>query len=132
MLNAEDRIAFSHAQQTTPGTDVSELKVTAQPQDIVVPQGADASFTVQVYVGTAPYTFQWYYSDPGSGSFFRCEEAPEWSSLYSIGVSGTTTYLTVKNANEYKEQNGSQYYCVITDAEGSKVQSRVITLTVTG
>ncbi len=130
MLNAEDRISFSLAQQTAPGTDTSALTVIAQPEDKVVSQGADASSSVQVSGGTAPYTFEWYYRNADSSSFSRCEDAADWYSLFSISASGATATLTVKNANEYKEQNGSRYYCIITDADGSTVQSRTFTLTV--
>ncbi len=90
--------------------------------------GEDASFSVSVSGGKAPYSFQWYYCNVNETTFTRCESATEWYERYRISNDGATSVLTVTEIGEYMQQDGARYYCVVTDAEGHSVTSDVATL----
>ena len=97
----------------------SDFKITAQPQDVTIGVGGDATFTVTVEGGKAPYTYEWHYSD-FSGDAVATDG--EW-------FSGAGTDTLISRSCGVVE-DGDQYYCVITDADGNKVTSDRATLTV--
>ncbi|MBR0365989.1 MAG: immunoglobulin domain-containing protein [Clostridia bacterium] len=108
------------------------IKIETQPKSYSAAKGTDVNFFVSVNGGKTPYTFQWYYCNAGETSFTRCEDAAEWYERYSIdNDGGNYSLLTVKEAGEYMPQNGANYYCVITDADGESVTSDVAVLAVT-
>ncbi|MBQ7565506.1 MAG: S-layer homology domain-containing protein [Oscillospiraceae bacterium] len=127
MMNADERIAFTLGEQKP-----RALTVTAQPADLTVDPALNAVFSVTVGGGKAPYQFVWYYCNAGETSFAPCSAAAEWYERFPVKNEDGTSTLTVVKANVYnKRQNGSKYYCVVTDAEGATVTSETATLTVT-
>lgn len=92
-----------------------ELNITTQPKDVTVKEGEDAAFSVAASGGKAPYKYEWrYYGGP--------EED------YALLNGDKATYTSKGCA---LSENGDQYYCVITDANGKTVTSNKATLTVT-
>ena len=91
--------------------DVDPPVITAQPQDVTVDFGAEATFTV---VATGKnVTYQWY---------GRPDSQAEWTVLEGE----TAASLKVRGT---EENNGSQYYCVLENKNG-KTDSDIATLTV--
>lgn len=88
------------------------LRITAQPADQTVNNGATATFSVTVTGGTTAYGYQW--QDDSSGSFA------------DIGGATSSSYAPTA---AYSMQ-GRQYRCVITDAISSTVTSSAATLRV--
>lgn len=91
------------------------LTITGHPQSVTVKKDDNASFTVAVSGGTAPYTYQWQISD---------NNGAEW---FSSSVQGTT-YSAAGTA----ERHGRLIRCIVTDANGSKVISNAARLLVSG
>jgi hypothetical protein len=99
---------------------VSAPAITSQPISVVANAGNNANFTVGVS-GTAPFSYYWQVSAPGTGG---------WADLSDGGAySGTrTATLTVTAAGGL---TGSYYRCVVFNALGHAVSDSAI-LTVNG
>lgn len=116
MMDPAARKSFSTA-------PASALTITSQPKDAAITEGADAKFSVAVSGGTAPYAYEWH----------RVIKAQNNYDLKIVQdeplITGTKTdTLTTKQC--LADENGDQYYCVVTDAAGNKVTSQKATLTV--
>lgn len=96
------------------------LKITTHPKDITVNEGDDAKFSVKVSGGKTPYKYEWHFALDGGD---RIAENPSWFENWE------TDTITVKNCEESVD-NGYEYYCIITDADGTKVTSEKATLSV--
>ena len=107
-----------------------ELTITSESGAFTVDKGVNIGFEVKVSGGKAPYTFQWYYCNPGDAKFYRVEEAAEWYELFDVIVkdSESKSILGIREAGTKKDQNGSRYYCVVTDADNNSAASSEITL----
>ncbi len=116
MMFVDKRISFSMAAE---GTDA--LKITKQPADASAKVGTaeKAVFTVAVSGGKSPYTYQWYtkYKDT--------DEVKLKDNELNSGTTTATLTLTGIRAMD----DGSLYWCVITDAAGAKVTSSAAKLT---
>jgi hypothetical protein len=113
------------ADNNTVTSDKATLTVTSNkidgyisPVETAVTRGEDKMFYVYVNGGNPPYTFRWYYCYPGENNFFRCEDAAEYYAKFSIEDSTNSSTLTVLNAGTLMDQNGSRYYCQVTDKSG--------------
>jgi MYXO-CTERM domain-containing protein len=95
----------------------SDLYFTKQPEDATVQEGGNVSFEVEVAGGMKPYSYQWQVWD---------EKHQKWVDIR--GFNGST--LSRKDIE--KKWDGCKFRCVVTDAEGTQIISRVVTLTVRG
>lgn len=98
---------------TKAAAEVIELAITAQPVDYAGPVGTTATFTVETNSDAA--TYQWMYSNNG------------WSWAKSSMAGNNTNSLTVKMT---AARVGQQYKCVVTGADGTVIESEVVTLKV--
>ena len=101
-------------------SDTATLTVTMKvdgPKSVTVSSGGTAFFDVTVSGGNAPYTYQWH--EIRSGSDTAVENDGDWYS------GAKTNRLCVD-----KVSGAAQYYCVITDANGNKVNSPTASLRV--
>ncbi len=87
------------------------LAITKQPQDVTVPEGGAATFTVTATGDDLLY--QWQYSVDGS----------KWRGI--ANATESTLRLTAKAAND-----GYMYRCVVTDIYENTLPSNIATLTV--
>ena len=87
--------------------------ITAQPKDVTVTLGEKATFTVEARGGDLQY--QWYY---------RTYPGGPWSAVKA--ASGKTASYSLTTAERH---NGYQYYCKLTDADGTS-ETRAVTLKV--
>ncbi len=87
----------------------SEVKITAQPKSITVASGKTA--TVKVAATGSGLTYKWYYKNAGATKF-------------SVSSVKTATYSVEMS----KSRHGREIYCVVTDKNGNKVKSNVVTL----
>ena len=106
LVNNEFTIFFGNGQP---------LQILEQPADATVQEGEDVSFRVKVKDGKPPYTYQWQIWDP------RHEK---WVDLPGF------TEPTLSRKDIEKKWDGARFRCVITDANGQKVITREVTLTV--
>ena len=106
---------------TPPETDA--LKITAQPRNVTMTEGADVTFTVAASGGKAPYKYEWHRIAKSNSD----TDAALIETATEVGTA--TPILTVKSCRVL--DNGDRYYCMITDADGHKVISGQATLTVT-
>ena len=90
-------------------------RITTQPADKSVTAGTKAKFTV-VATGKSTLTYQWQY---------RKNSSSAWA---DSGQSGNKT-ATLSVATT-KSLNGYQFRCVVTDGNGRKTYSSIVTLTV--
>ena len=90
------------------------VTITVQPADQSVAAGANAMFAVTAE--GEGLTYQWYY---------RRGAADSWHTTKLSGYN--TMELTVP---ALATRDGYQYYCVVTDAQGSTVSSEIATLSV--
>lgn len=116
MMDSSARKSFS----TVPG---ELLGLAAQPKDAATTVGGDASFSVKASGGTPPYSYEWH----------RVIKAQNNYDLKIVQdeplITGTKTdTLTTKQC--LADENGDQYYCVVTDAANNIVTSNKATLTV--
>ena len=95
--------------------DGSALHFIRQPEDETVQEGEDVSFEVEVGGGVKPYSYQWQIWD---------EKHQKWVDI--PGFTGPT--LSRKDIE--KKWDGCKFRCVVTDAAGTQIISRVVTLTV--
>ena len=91
---------------------VSVLSITAQPDDVTVEAGKDATFTVKA-TGSA-LKYQWQYKKSG---------ATAWNNW-----TGRTAASTTATANS--TWNGMQVRCIVTDGAGNTVTSSAATITI--
>ncbi len=91
----------------------AELKITAQPTDLLTAPGS-VNFTVKA-TGDG-LTYQWYYSKDGGQTWVK-----------STAASAKTAAITV---NARKEIGGYLYRCTVTDCYGRQVTSEAALLTV--
>lgn len=117
MMFVDKRISFSMAAEAA-----DTLKITKQPADASAKVGTaeKAVFTVAVSGGKSPYTYQWYtkYADT--------DEVKMKDNELNRGVTTETLTLTGIRAMD----DGSLYWCVVTDAAGTKVTTSAAKLTV--
>ena len=106
----------------------SDLTGLANPAETAILYGEDKTFYIDVSGGNPPYTFQWYYCHPGDDTFHRCEEIAEYYEKFDIEDSGNRSTLTVLRAGTLMDQNGSRYYCKVTDKSGNTFTSRTLLL----
>ncbi len=78
--------------------------------------------SVAVSGGKSPYTYQWYVDTPTLSTDLALQNNTVVSGAKSAVVNVKSTKLS---------ENGSKFYCVITDAEGNKITSGKALLTVT-
>ena len=90
-------------------------RITTQPADTNVTAGTKAKFTV-VATGKSTLTYQWQ---------FRKNSSSEWA---NSGQSGNKTATLSVAAT--KGMNGYQFRCLVTDGNGRKTYSSIVTLTV--
>ena len=90
-------------------------KITTQPQSKTVKVGESTSLTVAA-TGKATLKYQWQYKAPGS---------TKWTNP-SAASAKTATYTFTAKAGH----NGYQFRCVVTDGNGNRTISNVVTLTV--
>ena len=129
MMTAGERISFNMGQTEQPTED--KLTVAAQPENLTVKTAENAAFAVTVSGGKEPYKFEWYYSGASETQFARCEDAVDWNMRFEILNDSGRSTLTVLQADVNAKQDGSKYYCVVTDADGATVTSATAVLTVT-
>jgi MYXO-CTERM domain-containing protein len=91
------------------------LRFVRQPEDVVVQEGEDVAFTVEVTGGVKPYACQWQVWDP---------KHEKWVDLPGF------TDPTLSRKDIEKKWDGARFRCVVTDAEGTQIISREVTLTV--
>ena len=118
MMFVDKRISFSMAEETP----ADALKITKQPADVSAKVGANekASFTVAVSGGKSPCTYQWY------TKYTNTDEIKLKDNELNSGT--TTATLTLTNIRAMDD--GSLYWCVVTDAAGAKVTSSSAKLTI--
>ncbi len=90
--------------------NASVLHILTQPADYAGEAGEVAQFTVAAQGEGLSYV--WYYAAPGSGSFAL------------TGCTDATLSVVIGEAND-----GSRYYCVVTDQNGRSITSHTATLT---
>ena len=95
------------------GTDA--LRFITEPVDTAVQEGEDVSLAVEVTGGTKPYGYQWQMWD---------EKHQKWVDLPGF------TEATLSREKIEKKWDGCRFRCVVTDAAGTKIISRAVTLTV--
>ncbi len=98
-----------------PGGGGDPLRFTRQPEDVTVQAGEDVRFEVEVAGGVEPYTYQWQVFNPKTG---------KWVDLKGF----TEPTLSRKDIEE--KWDGCKFRCVVTDAEGTQIISREVTLTI--
>ena len=104
--NPAGEITFT-AELVKPEPPATELKITAQPQSVIVKLDDIASFTV-VAEGDG-LTYQWQYSKNGGSA---------WGNTGLTGYNtATLTPAALANRHNY------QYRCIVTDAHGAVVIS---------
>ena len=94
------------------------LAIVDEPDHAEAMVGEDASFTVNVTAGTAPYTYQWQWLDTAYGDWENIPNNTAWAH----GQQTRTLSFTV-NSDEFLEdgQPRYRYRCVITDTDGNTV-----------
>ena len=110
----KDQYGNSVKSSTVTLSMVDPLVITAQPQNDRGNPGDQATFSVAVSGGTAPYTYQWQMRD----YYFDWENLTNGS--WFTGVNTNRLDLIV-DRDEYLNEN--KYRCVITDANGRVVIS---------
>ena len=104
------------------GCAQKELTVTG-PENATVAFGESGTFTVTASGGKEPYTYEWYVYNPDESSWLLIAG----SEIEYVFTGFDTPTLTTCAENE----TDPQFYCKVTDAEGTSVDSAVATLTVT-
>ena len=105
------------------------LSITGANTERTVAKGEDAWFAVGLNGGgRKPLTFEWYYRYKDGEKFYKCKDKAEWYEWFDIENDDYMPSIHVHQHDDSLE--GSQYYCVITDAKGYSVTSPVATLNV--
>ncbi len=95
--------------------------ISTQPMSITINSGSDAVFAVKVSGGKTPYKYEWHCIFPSNGDRVLMDNS--W-------FSGTKTDTVTSKSCTVDTDNGSKFYCVVTDANGNSVTSNKATLTV--
>ena len=98
-----------------PHSQSDELRFTRLPEDVTAQEGEDVAFQVEVAGGKPPHTYQWQMWDP---------EHEKWVDLPGF------TEPTLSRKDIEKKWDGARFRCVVTDAEGTQIISREVTLRV--
>ena len=115
MAVGRDERAYANNEFSLHLGDNNPLRFVRQPEDVTVYVGEDVSFSVEVAGGVKPYQYQWQI----------------WDGKNQKRVDLTKfTGPTLSRRHVEKKWDGSQFRCVVTDAEGTQIISRVATLTV--
>lgn len=105
-------VTDSKGQQTKTNTVTvkmaAKLKIKEQPVSKTVVIGNKVNISLKA-AGTGKLTYIWYYADKGSDKFTK---ASVKTSKYSLAMT--------------KEMNGRRIYCVVKDAYGQSVKSKVV------
>ncbi len=91
------------------------LSIKTQPQDVAAAVGDPVNYLVEAEGGKAPYTYQWYYKYDGA----------DWAPASS----STNTLFLTAGAGHFTAPANFRYFCRITDANGSFLDSNVAYLT---
>lgn len=93
------------------------LRITAQPANVSVVEGATATFSVTATTSSGTITYQWQKQESG---------ATTWANVSAATSASYTTAATVL-AND----DGDKYRCVVSVSGAASVTSTAATLTVT-
>ena len=93
----------------------TKLGILKHPQSTTVSAGSMAKFTIEAY-GKEPLTYQWQ---------SRKDSSSAWSNSAQQGAKSTALSIKVTAG-----LNGWQFRCIVKDADGNPVASKVATLTV--
>ncbi len=104
---------------------MESLYIMTQPQCTEGVVDEDASFTIKVAGGTAPYSYQWQYYDTELAEYGWQNITDEYAEYY--GAYKETLYLTP--VTEFDVNGRCSYRCVVTDANGTCVISDVVRVT---
>lgn len=90
------------------------ITITKQPENIIAYNNESVALTVEAE--GEGLTYQWYRQEPGNDN---------WNAFTSAASKTANFTFTA-----YKDNDGRAYKCVITDANGSSVETEVVTLSV--
>lgn len=102
------------------------LKIIDQPDSATASAGAVAEFFIEVEGGTYPYSFEWMAID-GQGGHATVEGQYGVQTKDDAGYGWSVMQMIVGNGNDWT--TNEDFYCVVTDANGSKVTSNTFTIT---
>ena len=100
------------AQTNTVTIAIAGPEITAQPESVTVAKEGDQAATTVAASGDG-LTYQWYVKDLNSDKFGKSKVT---KNTYSVKMT--------------EDRNGRQVYCVVTDSNGSTVQTETVTLSV--
>ncbi|MBO4897690.1 MAG: S-layer homology domain-containing protein [Clostridia bacterium] len=104
------------------GGSEDTLSFKTQPRPAYVPgNNYTHTFSVTVSGGTEPYKYRWYRQDKDSD-----EDTPLIDGAIYSGTETET--LTISFVTD--DQNGSSYYCTVTDADGCEITSTPASLSI--
>ena len=113
VTDAYGNTAQTNTVSMTVAAQPAPLAVAADLADFTGSVGDTAVFTVGVTGGTEPYAYAWYVKAPGISAFALSDAA------------GANCSLTLAAADD-----GTQVYCIVTDAAGCSVQTGTASVTV--
>lgn len=102
------------------------LKIIDQPDSVTASAGDVAEFFIEVEGGTYPYSFEWMAID-GQGGHATVEGQYGVQTMDDTGYGWSVMQMIVGNGNDWT--TNEDFYCVVTDANGSKVTSNTFTIT---
>lgn len=102
------------------------LKIIDQPDSVTASAGDVAEFFIEVEGGTYPYSFEWMAID-GQGGHATVEGQYGVQTMDDAGYGWSVMQMIVGNGNDWT--TNEDFYCVVTDANGSKVTSNTFTIT---
>ena len=92
----------------------SGVSISSHPKSVTAEAGDTITFNVKAKGENLTYQWQW-----------RQNDSAKWAATTVEGNKTSTIKVPVTT-----ERNGYQYRCVITDADGNKITSKAVTLTV--
>jgi len=95
---------------------VTAAQITAQPESVTAAVGSKAVFAVETEGEVVSY--QWQYSKNGGNAWYNSSAATQGYNTDTLTVDATAA------------RNGFMYRCVIMDAEGNRIETYPVTLTV--
>ena len=104
------------------------LKIITQPESVKVGVGDAPYFEIEVTGGKAPYSFAWFIGEEGGGRTVRGVYGIQTKDEPAYGYSEMQVLITENF--EYSDANRYFFYCEVTDADGSKVTSNFVDITV--
>ena len=122
MMDSSKRIRFTMGEETAkpeekPETEEKEpLKIIGQPDSATASAGAVAEFFIEVEGGTNPYSFEWMAID-GQGGHATVEGQYGVQTMDDTGYGWSVMQMIVGNGNDWT--TNEDFYCVVTDANGS-------------